>query len=137
MSDERQLDLLKSKRQRGRVVCSQATEFEVHCAIADTFRVSHNKGWRLIHIPNGEYRTHTTARKLKRMGVSPGAPDLILIGPGRVCWLELKTKYGRLTDVQKEFLGYLASVGADVAVAFGYEEAIEWMKRWGAVSVTI
>jgi VRR-NUC domain len=134
---ERQLSLLAGKRQRGIVRRSQASEYELHCAVADTFRASRNKGWCLVHVPNGEYRPEATGRKLQRMGVSPGVPDLILIGPGKICWLELKTKYGRLTEVQQEFLDYLSSVGADVAVAWGYDEAIAWFKRWGAVRVTL
>jgi VRR-NUC domain len=133
----RQLSLLKGPRQRGIVPRAQASEFEVHCAVADTFRASRNKGWRLVHVPNGEYRTEATGRKLQRMGVSPGVPDLIVIGPGKICWLELKTKYGRLTEAQEEFLNYLSSVGADVAVAWGYDEAIAVLKRWGAVRVTL
>jgi hypothetical protein len=134
---ERQLSLLKGPRQRGIVPRAQASEFELQCAIVDTFRVSKSKGWRLVHIPNGGLRDKVTAAKLTRAGVHAGVPDLLLIGPGKYCWLELKTKYGRLTDAEDEFLNYLASVGADHAVAWGYDEAIAALKRWGAVRVTV
>lgn len=137
MTAERQLSLLKGPRQRGETVRSQATEFELHCAVMTTFRFSRNKGYRLIHIPNGGWRDKVTAAKFTRMGVCPGAPDLLLIGPGKYCWLELKTKYGRLTDDQEEFLSYLSSVGAEYKVAWSYKEAIEALKAWGAVRVAL
>lgn len=135
---ERQLSLLKGPRQRGVTVRSQASEFELHCAVIDTFRVSKNKGWRAIHIPNGEYRLRSTGAKLARMGVHAGVSDLLVTGPGpRYCWLELKTKYGRLTDEQQEWQDYLASIGAERAVAWTYEEAIRRLKGWGAVRTSI
>jgi hypothetical protein len=134
---ERQLGLFKGPRQRGIVPRSQATEFELQCAIVQAFRVSKNKGWRLVAIPNGGLRDKVTAAKLRASGTHPGVPDLLLIGPGKICFLEIKTKYGRLTPEQEEFLSYLSSVAAEHAVAWSYDEAMAALKRWGAVRVSL
>jgi hypothetical protein len=135
---ERQLSLLKGPRQRGIVPRAQASEFELHCAVADTLRKCGTKSWVWLHIPNGGWRTKAEAAKFTRMGVKAGVPDLLLIGPtGTHYWLELKTKYGRLTDEQADFVGELAGRNVPHAVAWGYDEAIAHLKAWGAVKVSL
>lgn len=69
---------------------------------------------------------------VKRMGgraykfISPGnvgVPDRIVIMPGRqVIFVELKTKVGRLTPVQKAQIGYLEGLGQDVRVLYGVDD---------------
>lgn len=138
MTAERQLGLFRSSRQRGQTVRVQASEFELHCAIADTIRVSLNKGWLWFHVPNGGWRTKVEAAKFTRMGVKPGVPDLILIAPdGRHYYLEIKTKYGRLTHDQIMFGAELDGRGLHWQVAWNYKEAIDILRRWGAVRVKI
>src|SRR5262245_36316232 len=122
MGEERQLSLLKGARQRGTVVRSQASEYEVHCAIADTLRASLARGWMWYHCPNGEERKDATAGRLHRMGVRPGVPDFTLISPtGEHYYLELKTKYGKMRPSQLEFLKQLATRGVECHVAWGYD----------------
>lgn len=138
MSQERQLSLLKGPRQRGTVVRSQASEDELQIAIVDTFLISRNKGWKLIHVPNGGLRDKATAYKFERMGVHPGVPDILLIGPdGQHYWLELKTKYGRVTDAQLAFGAFLTECGVPYRIAYGYDDAIRAFKDWGAVRVSL
>jgi len=40
--------------------------------------------------------------RLKAMGMTPGAPDLVVFYNGRVVFLELKAPRGRLSEHQKE-----------------------------------
>ena len=112
MSGEvRQLSLFKSRRQRG-VVPPSPKEFAVHCALADTIRKSINRGWEWTHIGHGELRSPGAAARLKRMGLRPGFPDFIFVGPRHsVVWLELKREGGRLSEDQARIAKHLIASG--------------------------
>lgn len=65
---------------------------------------------RLHHSPNGGRRDAREAARFKKMGVRPGFPDLELNIPSRGwhgLYIELKTKNGRLSEYQKEYLAAL------------------------------
>jgi hypothetical protein len=128
-----QLHLFKSKRQRGTAPPS-ASEFQLQCAVVDIVRRWINPGWIFTHIPNGEKRDIVTAARLKRMGVQPGFPDLMFIGPpGRVCWLELKAKGGRLTEAQGAIASRLLGAGQGYLCSSDYTEIVDWLKGWGVL----
>ena len=59
----------------------------------------------LLAVPNGGSRNVIEAVKLKRMGVTPGVADLILLTPrhgyGSLC-LELKVKKGDIYNIGKK-----------------------------------
>lgn len=81
----------------------------------------------LFHIPNGGNRNPKEAVRLKAQGVLSGVADLFLPVPRRDfhgCWLELKTKEGRVSPEQKEFLAAMTTAGYFAQVARGSEEAI-------------
>lgn len=61
------------------------------------------QGWRWWHTPNGGSRRKGEAGKLRAMGVKPGVPDIIVAGPGRLIFIELKSATGRLSLEQREF----------------------------------
>lgn len=137
MTAWRQLSLLKGPRQRG-TKPPLAREFATHCAIADTLRVSLAPGWLWTHFPSGEKRdTHAGAR-LKRMGLKPGFFDLLLIGPDGVHhWMELKAGNAPLSIPQLGFMQDLAVRNVPFAIARSYDEAIEQLRKWGAVRVSV
>jgi len=84
----------------------------------------------IFHVPNGDFRDKRTAIKLKKMGVKAGIPDLMLpLENGKVFWLELKTKKGKLSAVQKVVIAKLKKKGHLVEVAFGYDQAVEILER--------
>lgn len=82
----------------------------------------------LYHPANGEKRGKLTAAKLKRMGVKPGVPDLILPLPrGGYVGLAVEMKRtdgGRVSPEQRAWHAALAEFGHCVAVAAGHEQAI-------------
>lgn len=85
------------------------------------------------HSPNGGYRNKFEAMKLKRMGVSPGFPDIfcpIPKGKYHGFFLELKSKKGRLSDMQIEWLHRLRESGYYAEWATGFDEAIEIIKNY-------
>ena len=139
MAEARQLHLFGGRRQRD-VAPPSAPEFLFHCMIADTLRRWATPGWLWTHLPMGEERQPITAAKLKRMGVQRGWPDFILLAPhrGSAHFLELKRrKGGKPTDEQAAFGYWCGANGYQHAFVYDYAEAIEVLKRWGAVRAGI
>jgi hypothetical protein len=69
-------------------------EWKQQAAFVQLVKQTINPHWRFTHIPLGEWRDIRTAMKLLRMGVMPGWPDFIFVGPDIVFFLELKRKRG-------------------------------------------
>ena len=58
--------------------------------------------FRHFHVPNEGNRPVSYKVKLKKMGLKAGCPDIIIEYPqGKILYIELKTKKGRLSDSQK------------------------------------
>jgi hypothetical protein len=129
-----QLHLFKSKRQRGTAPPS-ASEFQLQCAVVDTVRRWISPVWIFTHIPSGERRDPITAGRLKRMGVVPGFPDLLFVGPDRrICWIELKAKGGgRLSADQGFIAARLIAAGHGYLCSSDYRDIIETLKGWGVL----
>lgn len=68
---------------------------------------------------------------LKSQGHYSGIPDLvILLGNGKVCFVELKRqKGGVVSEEQKKWIKYLQSLDYPARVCYGADEAIEWIKE--------
>ena len=83
-------------------------------------------------------------REIKKMGgmaykfVSPGnagVPDRIVILPGVITFVELKTETGRLSPGQKRQLGKLQDLGMKVVVLHGMKELEEFLNEIRPASV--
>jgi VRR-NUC domain len=92
-------------------------------------RAVRNSFW--FHVPNGGWRSPVEARVFKGLGVKAGVPDLILIANAKAYALELKTEGGRLTPIQRTVHVLLAAAGAEVATAYGLDQALEQLGQWG------
>ena len=80
----------------------------------------------LTAIPNGGKRDKRTAAKMVAEGAHAGALDLVLPVARRGAhsfWLEMKIKGGRLSDMQRDYIGFLSRNGHKVVVAYSFEEA--------------
>lgn len=87
------------------------------------------RGVRIFHIPNGGHRKMSVARQLKAEGVRAGVPDLYI--PQWKLWIEMKrTVGGRLSTEQKDWIGYLESIGDRVIVAKGATDASKQVLEW-------
>lgn len=91
----------------------------------------------LLAVPNGGYRTPSTAARLRAEGVVPGVPDLLLAwprGPYGGLFVEMKRSRaaggGSLSTAQREVLPCLASAGYAVAVAYGWRDAVSAMRDY-------
>ena len=82
---------------------------------------------RIFAIPNGGRRGKLEAMRLQLEGVSPGVPDLMLPTPRgkhHGLFIEMKrTKGGRTSTEQKDWIAYLNAQGYRAVVCKGFEEA--------------
>ena len=65
---------------------------------------------------------------MKAEGLTPGAPDLILMIPKggyHAMFLEMKAKGGKVSDSQKEFMAAASSMDYKTVVCYGFDEAKE------------
>ena len=86
---------------------------------------------RIFAIPNGGYRSMTTAGKLKAEGVSAGIPDLFV--PAWRLWVEMKRqKGGRVSPEQADWIEYLEGVGFTCFVCPGSENAQAQIEAFAA-----
>jgi hypothetical protein len=61
---------------------------------------------------------------------NPGVPDRIVIAPGGAVWfVELKTRFGRLTSIQAWQLRELEKRGANVRVIRGWDAARDFVNE--------
>ena len=99
-------------------------------ALANHLRARAQPNVYWFHPANGDARTAIEGAILKACGVQAGTPDLICIKDGRTFGLELKTAHGRLSQAQRVAHDELRQAGAEVAVAFGLDDAIAQLERW-------
>lgn len=78
------------------------------------------------HIPNGGYRSKTTAKKLKAEGVKPGVPDICLPVSRHGyhgLYIELKRIGGKTSQEQYKWISMLETQGYKAIVKEGWVEA--------------
>ena len=115
----------------GQPIFSEAIEQQWLCQWLD------EKGIFYCHVPNGEVRDWATARKLKRMGVKPGIPDILIFDPPPrlphiATAIEMKAIDGKPpTKDQAEILALLAKRNWYPCVAYGHREAIDYLEAAG------
>ena len=54
-----------------------------------------------------------------------GVPDRLILGRGKVMFLELKSAKGKLTALQQRELDRIRAAGVTADVAYSYEQAIQ------------
>ncbi len=87
-----------------------------------------------LHIPNGGKRSIGEARKLKGMGTTAGAPDLLIICDGKAHGLEVKTDRGTLSKPQKIMAERFRRAGSQYEVVRSVVGARQILARWGALA---
>lgn len=115
-----------AKRQKGRVCATEEQEQEALIQWARLNVHSYPALDLLAHIPNGGSRHVLEAKKLKRLGVLSGMPDLLLLYPARDFhgWVgEMKAEDGKLTEKQYSVLLRLRSHGYFAEMFHGWEKA--------------
>ena len=128
------------KREFKRSVVKEACPLEdsEHIALADWLRLHKI---RFHHSPNGGIRNIVTATRFKRMGVSPGFPDFLILDRPTVCIegklfvgaaVEMKRrKKGIVSPEQRDWLEALTELGWACKVARGFEDAVGYLASLG------
>jgi hypothetical protein len=112
------------------------TEYEEQVKLAEYLDM---KGYLWCHVPNGGNRNPRTGQKLKKQGVKPGVPDVLIFDDPTSEYtmnfsgiaIELKRSNGKPSDVrdtQKEWLEALEWRNWQTKVAFGADDAIEFLE---------
>lgn len=100
-------------------------EHRIQCACVRLFRYLY-PNYLIYAIPNGGQRNAIVAAKLKAEGVQAGIPDLhipVAKGGYHSLYVEMKNgKKGRLSDLQKEMITRLESLGHKVVVCHSVDE---------------
>lgn len=95
------------------------------------------KGYRTVAVPNGATLRGDPKERaiqmanLKRDGLTPGFPDLIVFGRERIGFLEIKLEGEKLRDTQIEVRDWLTSLGQRVAVCRSLADVDETLAEWG------
>jgi hypothetical protein len=112
----------------------EPTENSVQIAVIDWIKLQHP--WLIghtIHIANQRKTSIAMHSLLKNMGLLKGASDLFIAWPTSKYYglfIEIKTKRGRVTEKQKEFLERMTNVGYFAVVAYGCDEVIYFIKNY-------
>lgn len=116
-----------------RPAARRGVEDQLQAAVVLHMTVRALPGVVWFHVPNGGSRTAAEAGRFKALGVKAGVPDLLALRAGQLFALELKAQGGRVSDAQREMLAALKAAGAEAAVAWGLDEALEILERWGVL----
>lgn len=108
----------------------QITLFEWAAAMTYTYP---DLRW-LYHVPNGGSRGTAEAGRFKAMGVKPGVPDVALDIPrGGFHGLRVemkRTKGGKLSDAQREWIVHYNAIGYRAVVCHGWQEAAKAIEEY-------
>lgn len=72
--------------------------------------------------------------RLKGMGLTPGAADLVIVKSGRAYFIEVKTANGVWQPTQIEFAKWARDCGAPYAVIRSLDETLTALKRWRLIA---
>ena len=102
------------------------------CELLDYARILY------YHVPNGGQLNPRYGKRLKKMGVKRGVPDLCIVSPAplapnaRAVYLELKRSVGgKTTPQQRDWHQALVAEGCLVIVANGFDDAVNRLEKIG------
>lgn len=109
-------------------------EHRLQCACVRWFRLAYPQHHHnLFAVPNGGYRTPSTAAKIKAEGALPGVSDLILLiarGGYHGLLIEMKTDKGRQSEAQREWQRLIEADGYKYVVVRSIEEFIKVVEAY-------
>ena len=106
---------------------------QIHRAVVAHLRARAHPDALWFHVPNGGQRSRVTGAILKALGVLRGVADILIIFRSRVYALELKSKKGRPTVEQMEFMSRLTHAGGYGCITQGLDRALAVLERWGVL----
>lgn len=121
---------------KGSKLCLALKESDIQILVADWLRLYESaRDFIFLAISNeGTDRAHIARlMKLIRMGMKPGAADILIIWQGRAYFLELKTAKGEQSADQLDFMENCDRLGIPYAVARSFEEAQKIIRNWSII----
>jgi hypothetical protein len=107
------------------------SEDAIQRAVFQNLKQRSRPGVFAFAVPNGGLRSKREAARMQSLGTIAGVPDICVVVAGEAKFLELKTEKGRLSDKQIATRDRLEAAGAQVAVTYGLDEALEALEGWG------
>ena len=95
------------------------------------------RGYRSVHVPNGAVLAGGPKERaiqmnsLKSAGLCVGFPDLIVFGPERIGFVEVKLEGEKQSETQVEVEGWLTALGHKYAVCRSLADVDETFSKWG------
>ena len=102
-------------------------EHALQVSIVDALRLLLPPVWRVVASTNGGRRTPWAATRSIRAGELPGFPDLQVIGPDKILFIEVKSKNGTVSPEQKLIHAWLEKCGFPVAVVRDLDHALSFL----------
>ncbi len=126
----RRIDMFRKAKE----VKPRELEHNIQVACVRWFRYEYpDLSLNLFAVPNGGWRTETTAANLKAEGVIPGVSDLILLhksGDYGALLIEMKTNKGRQSENQKAWQAHIIEFGYKYVVCRSLEDFIKEIKDY-------
>lgn len=95
------------------------------------------RGYRSVHVPNGATLGGDARKRaiqmanLKRDGLCVGFPDLIVFGPNRIGFIEVKLEGEYASEQQMIVEIWLTDLGHKYAVCRSLADVAETLGKWG------
>lgn len=83
-----------------------------------------------IHVANERQTSPMRGAKLKKMGVKPGVPDILILETRPRIAIELKAGRGRVGGNQDKFLKELTLAGWDCYVCYNLDSVLQVLKKY-------
>jgi len=116
------------------VATKRHTESNEQIAAMDWLRVNHPLiASHTMHIGNERKASYYAGYIMKRMGTLKGASDLFIAWPNsdyHGLFIEVKSKVGRPTPEQKQFLQRMRDVGYKAEICYGAAQVINTMQEY-------
>ncbi len=105
------------------------TEYEEQCAFVEWLEFT---GYKFTAIPNSTWTTSINQKvRNKKSGLRAGLPDLVIVHPKGLVFLEMKrTRGGKTSPHQEEWIEALNSCkGVGAYVVYGCDQAIKLIEN--------
>lgn len=91
--------------------------------IQNSIRRELSKYGVVLRLNNGKFKTFDD--RIVSSGLPPGVSDLLFIGKGNIAFIEVKTKTGRASAEQINFINKMRELGHTAGIARSVREACE------------
>ena len=122
-------DFLKKQNQPKGNRRPRHIESQIQHQMVQWFRLQYPK-YIIAAIPNGGHRNALEAKIMKGEGVLAGFSDLVVIAKTNVLFVEVKTKEGRQSELQKKFQADVERLGFQYSVCRSLQDFQMTVEKW-------